>query len=114
AGEEAHEMAWTARAERLAPAHGGEDGVARVLLRPDGGETARAVLDLELQAVQPELTSRRDVVVHAVVPAVVVLPHVTRSGIVRVGGRDDAQPERVHPDTLLLDESFLQGVSCET
>ena len=110
AREEAHGNPRSAGPEDLAPAHGGEQGVARVLLRPDAGESAGIELDVLLEAGGRR---RPDGVPPPDVGDVTVLAHRAGRSDVGVGARDDAQLEGVRAELRLLLEALLQRVAHE-
>src|SRR5438552_2307116 len=105
AGEEADDRPRAAGRVGLAPPERGEDGVARVLLRPRDGEAA---------GIRPHLVpdlprGRRVVVPLPARPA--ALGDAARGAVVVVGRADEAEPEGVHAELLLEREAVLQRVT---
>src|SRR5262249_53925649 len=105
AGEEPDDRAGPARRVRLTPPEGGEDRVARVLLRPGDGEAAGVVADLVA-----DLAGGRGV---AVAPAArpVGLVRVAAGAVVGVGAADEAEAEWIRAERLLEEEAVLEDVS---
>src|SRR5690606_27581880 len=103
--EQTHFDARAAGAERLAALHRVEQRIARVLRRPYAREPARITVDLVLQS------QLRRSVRNADGAHIAFLSHGARYGVMRVGGGDEAQLERIEPHHLVLLQAILKSVA---
>jgi hypothetical protein len=104
AGEEADDGAGAAGGVGLAPPHGLEDGIARVLFGPRHGQGPGVEGHLREKAFGTG--AGRAVKAHEV-----HLVGAARSGVVGVGAADEAELERIGPEFGLLADAVLEHVA---